>query len=173
MLMYFNREYFVEFRDKPQQIHESFHEAFGPVLLVGQFFGLIPCDNVLQSDEKKIQFRWKSPKTIYSLIFLFFGSIECAVGIRRFIRLGFNIHFVESLIFFLSAMIKAMLMFQLGRKWPSIMEKWRNCENVFLQSPYESNGWKLKKKLRFVAFIFISFVLSKQGKLIKVQAKIY
>lgn len=148
--------------EQPQQCHESFHEAVKPVILCGQFFGLVPVDNLLQPDEKKLEFRWKSIKTIYSLIFLFLGSIESAVGIRRFIRLGFNIHFTESLLFLITAMIKALLMFLIGRKWKEIMVKWRKCENIFLQSPFDIDGWKLKTKLRFVAMLFFCFVLGEQ-----------
>ena len=85
-----------------EQQLESFHEAIGPVIFCGQIFGLIPVDNVLQPDVKKLEFRWKSKKTIYSLIFLFFGSVESAVGIRRFVRLGFNIHFTENFLFLIT-----------------------------------------------------------------------
>lgn len=121
---------------------------------------MIPVDNLLQPDEKKLEFRWKSKKTIYSLIFLFFGSIESAVGMRRFVRLGFNIHFTEKFLFLITAMVKAVLMFQLGRKWKKIMMEWRSCENIFLNTPFvNNNGWRLRTKLRFVATIFLILML--------------
>lgn len=133
----------------------------------------MPCENVLQPDERKLDFQWKSKKTIYSLIFLAMGSIESIVGVRRLIRLGFNIHFVESLLFFITAMIKAILMFHLGRKWKEIMIKWKNFESTFLQSPYEKHdGWRLKTKLRVVGVIILCFVLGNM-RIYKFKAKIY
>lgn len=146
--------------EPPLQLYESFHECIGPVLCFAHFFGLIPCDNVFQKDEKKIQFRWKSPRTIYSITFLVFTTIECIVGCRRLLRLGlYNIHFAESFLFFITAIVKSVLMFKLGKNWREIMIKWRYFENVFLQHPYEYKGMKLKYSMRAVAAFFIIFML--------------
>lgn len=122
----------------------------------------MPCENVLQKDEKKLEFRWKSPRTIYSLVFLFFTSIECSVGIRRLIRLGlYNIHYAETFLFFITAMTKFLMMLQLGRNWKKIMVKWRDFENVFLQYPYTYKGVRLKTRVRFIAAFFIIFMFGK------------
>lgn len=146
--------------DSKPQLYESFHESVGPVLYVAHFFGLMPCENVLNNDENKLEFKWKSPRTIYALFFLIFTTIECIVGCRRMIRLGlYNVHFVESFLFFTTAVIKFLIMFQLGKKWKKIMIRWRSYENVFLQHPYEFHGMRLKHQVRWVASFFIIFVL--------------
>lgn len=143
------------------QKHESFHQAVGPALLLGQLFGMLPVDGVLAHSEKDLNFRWNSPKTIYSIFFLFCGTIESCLGTRRLLRLGFNIHFAESFLFFITAMIRAYMLFFLGRKWKFIMMRWHNCENVFLREPYKTKGWSLSRRIRVVFTIAVLLVLSK------------
>lgn len=148
--------------EPPAQLYETFHEAIGPVLLFAQFFGCVPCENILQKDEKKIEFRWKSLRTIYSFLFFLFAFIELVVGSRRLFRRGFyNIHFAEGYLFLLTAIIKFTMMFRLGRNWQKIMVKWRDFENPFLHHPYEFKGMKLKVKIRIVGTFFIILLLGR------------
>jgi len=139
----------------------SFHESIGPVLAVGQFFGMLPVDGVLSKDVDYLEFRWKSPKTIYSMIFLLFGTIESCLGTRRLLRLGFNIHFAEGLSFFITAMVKSIMMFQLARKWKMIMKTWQSCEDFFLKPPYCIKGINLKTKLVAVSSFLLIFTFGK------------
>jgi gustatory receptor len=141
------------------QKHESFHQAVGPALLLGQIFGMLPVDGVLAKNEKDLNFRWKSPKTIYSIFFLFCGTIESCIGTRRLLRLGFNIHYAESFFFLIAAMIRAFVLFFMGRKWKFIMMRWRKCEDVFLRDPYTTKGWSLSRRLRVVFAIAVFLVL--------------
>jgi gustatory receptor len=141
--------------------HPSFHEAVGPVLTYGQFFGLLPADGVLSNDEEKVKFRWKSVKTIYSMIFLFCGTVESGLGTRRLLRLGFNINFAEGLLFFILAMFRAFVFFNLARKWNVIMRLWKKCESPFLQPPYKVNGWSLKTKIKVIFIPLAILTLSK------------
>lgn len=56
------------------QKHETFHQAVGPALFLGHVFAMLPVDGVLAKNEKDLNFRWKSPKTIYSIAFLFWNN---------------------------------------------------------------------------------------------------
>lgn len=121
---------------------------------------MLPVDGVLAKCEKDLKFRWKSPITIYSVFFLLCGTIESFLGTRRLLRLGFNIHFAENFLFFITAMIRAYIMFHLGRKWSIIMMKWRNLEDVFLREPYKCKSWRLSTQVRLVFTIFAVLSLS-------------
>lgn len=135
----------------------SFHRSIGPVLVYGQFFGMLPVDGVLAKDETSLEFRWKSAKTIYSMMFLFFTSIESCLGIRRLLRLGFNLNFAEGLLFFFMAMVRAFIIFHLARSWKEIIGKWRKCEDAFLHPPYHVKGWSLSLKIRLI-FCILAFL---------------
>lgn len=139
----------------------SFHNSVGPVLVFAQFFGVMPVSGVLAKNEDGVKFKWMSIRTVYSMLFLLFGTIESSLGTRRFLRLGFNVHFSEGLLFFITAMIRAFMFFKLAREWRTIIEYWRKCEEPFLRHPYVVKGWSLTKKIRVVFFVLVSLSLSK------------
>jgi Trehalose receptor len=139
----------------------SFHQAVGPALAYGQLFGMLPVDGVLVKDESQIEFRWSSAKTIYSMIFLFCGTVESCMGARRVLRLGFKINFAEDVLLFISAMIRSFIMFGLARNWKKIIFFWRKCEEVFLHPPYTVRGWPLARKLRVACAVTSILTLGK------------
>lgn len=148
----------------------SFHQAVGPVLAYGQFFGMLPVDGVLSDDEDQVEFRWKSAKTIYSVVFLLLGSIESCLGTRRLLRLGFKVNFAEGLLFFISAMVRAYIIFFLARKWKVIIKRWRETEDVFLRQPYRVKGWSLSVRIRV---IFVILVVLSIGKVLRKQFRLW
>lgn len=139
----------------------SFHNSVGYAFVYGQFFGLLPFDGVLAKDENQVEFRWKSLKTIYSLIFLFCGTAESAMGIRRLLRLGFKLNFAEGLLFFILSMVRSFILFHLARNWKTIIKRWRTCEDVFLRDPYRVKGWSLRRKITTIFFIMAALSMSK------------
>lgn len=143
---------------KPQL--QSFQEAIGPVLVLGQCFGSMPVEGILSKDIGNLKFRWNSLRTIYSIVFLTCGTIESCMAVRRLLRLGFNINFAETMIFFVSSMGRAFVLFQMARKWNMFMKFWSQCENVFLHSPYENlKGWSLGRKIRISSVCLVLLLI--------------
>lgn len=146
----------VNSKKRSSSKNESFHSAFGPCLVISQFFGILSVKGAMGKDENCLQFQWFSLRTIYALTFLFFASIDAGTGIRRFFRLGFNIKFAESLLFFLTGMAKASIFLRIATHWREIMLKWHEYEKPFLHSPYEGmKSWKLKTKVRLIFSIIV------------------
>lgn len=139
---------------------ESFQDAFYPILRVSQFFGVLPLD-FNRDKPKRLKFRWKSVKTIYSLIFLFCGTIESILSFRVAIKGGtISLWGSSGFIFLFVAICGGILMLNLTRKWPELMVRWENCENVFvIDSAYCIQGLSLKRKIWFWASImgFLAF----------------
>lgn len=117
-------------------------------------------DNVLSGDEDRLEFRWKSLKTIYAMTFLFCGTVESCLGTRRLLRLGFSVHHMDGLLFFILAVIRAFIFFRLARNWKDIMKVWRKTENVFLYEPYRVKGLSLTVKLRTVFAVLATLAIS-------------
>lgn len=141
--------------------NESFHQAIGPCLLFSQIFGMLPVYGLLDRDEKNLKFQWKSLRTFYAIVFLFFGGIDSGTGIRRFFRLGFNIKFAEALLFFISGIMKAAFVLNTARNWREIMMKFHELEKPFLHFPYErKSGLSLKLKVRLVFFTNVTVSIS-------------
>lgn len=102
--------------------NKSFQELVGRLLRFGQFFALLPVINNSSSDESQLKFKWKSFRTIYSLIFLIFGSIEIFLETRRILVIGFSIAYAEDLLFYITSMVRAFLLFRLALKWKIIIK---------------------------------------------------
>lgn len=139
----------------------SFHQSVGFALTYGQCFGMLPVDGVLAYDENQVKFRWKSIKTIYSMVFLFCGTVESYLGISRLLRLGFKINFAEGLLFFIAAILRASMLFRLARKWNFFIKRWRECEDPFLKAPYRIKGWSLSRKINILFAILALLSISK------------
>jgi Trehalose receptor len=97
-----------------QQKFLSFHEALGPVLTgflrfpfllnsreihskknllfsVGQFFGNLPVEGVLDRDASNLSFKWLSLRTIYAVLYMVVGGLEvCLMVWKGFVK-GFDI----------------------------------------------------------------------------------
>jgi hypothetical protein len=156
--------------------HESFHQAIGPCLVLSQFFGMLPVQGIMDKSENNLKFEWKSVRTFYALLFLLFGGIDSATGIRRFFRLGFNIKFAEALLYFLSAIIRAGFLLKIATKWQEIMMKFHECEKSFLHHPYEKKkGLTLTTRIRVFFFTNVLGSVSEyfqvSNKLIKLKTK--
>lgn len=153
--------------EKAELENPSFHNSVGPALFIAQFFGAMPVCGVLAKDEESVKFKWLSVNTIYSIIFLICGTIESSLGTRRILRLGFNVHFAESLMFFITAMIRAFMFFKLAREWKTVIKYWRKCEEPFLRHPYTVTGWSLTKTIRVVFFFLMSLSICESNSTVK------
>lgn len=119
----------------------------------------MPVKGILSKDIANLKFRWKSLRTIYSMVFLVFGTAESCLAVRRLLRKGFNINFGETMIFYIFSMARAFSLFQMARKWEMIMTFWTQCEKVFLYSPYENlKGWSLSQKIRFLSVLLMLLI---------------
>jgi gustatory receptor len=143
------------------KINSSFCETSGKFFAFSQFFGMLPVINVTKGDESKLRFSWKSKRTIYSIIFILCGSLEGVLAIKRLMRRQFSIHFTEGVSFFVTTIIRAIIVFKIAIKWKEIMLFWRRCEDPFLRNPYCEKGWKLEKKCSFLFKVFIFQVFCK------------
>lgn len=154
--------------EKKNSENPSFHQSVGPILVYGQFFGLLPVDGVLSKDESQVKFRWKSIKTIYSMFFLLCGTIESCLGSRRLLRLGFNVNFAEGLLFFILSAVRGFIFFNMARQWNKIIRRWRFAEDAFLKLPYKVKGWSLSFRLRLV---FSILAILSTGRITKIHTE--
>ena len=129
------------------ELRGSFHDAIGLILMVAQFFALMPVDEVNAKDISNINFRWNSLKTIYSLIFLICGAIECLLCFRLIFRSGTTSGYLSSLTFYVISMVSAFFIFRLATKWKKLMKLWFDSEKVFLKFPYAIYGLTLKQRI--------------------------
>lgn len=61
------------------------------ILSVGQFFGNLPVEGILDRDFRNIRFKWSSLRTIYAITYLLVGAFEVSSMIFKGFSKGFNI----------------------------------------------------------------------------------
>jgi gustatory receptor len=130
------------------ELKGSFHEAIGPVLRVAQVFGLFSVDGVMSKDVSNIEFKWRSFKTIYSMLFLVLGTTECLLCCRLILNKGLTLSLSSELSFYLISMIGAFYILKLATKWKYLMKLWYDSEKVFLKTPYINCKISMKRKIR-------------------------
>lgn len=133
------------------ELKGSFHDAIWPIFRVAQVFALMPVDGINAKDISSINFRWKSAKTLYSLAFLFCGTIECLLCLRVAIKGGLSLGLSNAFSFYVISMMGAFFIFKLATKWHNLMKLWYESEKVFLKYPYMIRGISLKRRIRFWA----------------------
>ena len=132
----------------------SFHDAIKSIFKISQFFGILTVDNITSKDISRLEFRWKSIKTIYCLTFLTCASIECILCIRMGFKNGLSLIYINTLSFYSISTFNAIFIFTLARKWRQIIKSWYEHERMFLNSPYTVNGWSLKRKIVMWSTLF-------------------
>lgn len=143
---------------------DSFHNAMRPIVRVSHFFGIMPVDVGKSKDVSSIIFRWKSFKTIYSLIFVVLGMCEGFLCLWLVIRNGMTLSYSSALSFYFVSVTGTICLLKLASKWDKLMKFWYEREKVFLEAPYTIQGWTLNRKIRLWGVAF--GVLSLSNKLI-------
>jgi gustatory receptor len=144
-----------------EAIKGSFHDAIGPILKISQCFGILPVNNVNSKDISNIAFNWKSMKTIYSIIFIASGTVECVLAARMMLKQRISLGNSSALCFYVTSVIGAFCMLRLASKWNRLMRFWYDSEKVFLQPPYTVSGWPLKRKIFLWAGVYYALALRK------------
>lgn len=82
----------VIIESKPVVFHpNSFHNTMSFVLLVSQYFGIMPLYGITNKDYRNVKFRWKSLRFCYT-VFNMSGGFTCAIfGCIQFAKTGISI----------------------------------------------------------------------------------
>ncbi|XP_068082831.1 gustatory receptor for sugar taste 64f-like [Anabrus simplex] len=69
---------------------DSIHRAMASVLLMAQFFGLMPVQNVTGSSPNQLRFRWICVRVAYSLVYLLIAVAFVISSSLRLVRMGIS-----------------------------------------------------------------------------------
>ena len=111
-------------------------------------FGLFPVSEILNKDHRKLIFKWLSPKTIFSISWIFCGlAFSYFEALRLYRYFSVNAKSISGIVFYASNVTSAILFFKLAMKWPTIVKFWCEKEELFLEMRYTLSGWSLKKRV--------------------------
>lgn len=161
----------------------SFHEAFGPVLIVAQCLAMLPVTGVKSSSAYGLNFSWRSYRAVYSVIAFGFATLytifaTCITLTKPLTFNSFGLYHIFYFNFFSIKIISLKLFLiavplaffsttaygvlnfiLLARKWPALMQHWESVESAL--PPYTKNAQKkrLGRKIRTISIVVLSVAL--------------
>lgn len=133
----------------------SFHEAVGFLLAIGQIFGVMPVSGVRGKSPKRLAFRKFSIRFIYcvslcvALVWLISLEIlwinKTKLTFDKLINCFFDWMSLISILFFL----------ELATKWPELISKWQEVEEILPQLRYQMDKQKLAYEIKMVSLVIL------------------
>ncbi|XP_018319394.1 gustatory receptor for sugar taste 64f-like [Agrilus planipennis] len=130
---------------------DSLHYCMKNILILSQICAFIPVDGI-SGCPHDLKFRWRSYKTIYTLLVLLLQTIYTLITIiyatkneknfNSFVLVLWNFRCVLSLIAFL----------KVAQKWPRFMQEWSEMELFMIDYPSFLN---LNRNLRIKSIVFL------------------
>ncbi|BFF98550.1 gustatory receptor for sugar taste 64d [Drosophila madeirensis] len=135
----------------------TLHHAIGYVLLVAQFFGVLPLSGVEPSSPvASVRFRWFSPLNLLPLAVLCFVVLDFVLSAKLVIHNGLKLYTIGSLSFSIICIFCFGAFLLLAPRWPHIIRRTTECERVFQQSCYDcSIGRRFSQRLHRWAIVLL------------------
>lgn len=126
--------------------------------MAGKFFGLFPLDGLDAKNPCDIEFKWKSLRSMFSLMFVFTSSLTTILVLKTQIQTGpLTPRNIVGIVFFSICAIICILFFRLSKKFKYFMIHWCKTEKLFLSKDYEvTSGWSLKRKIWTMTAVYLT-----------------
>ncbi len=132
----------------------TFLEAMTPILIVAQFFGVMPLHGVLSKSYRDLNFRWNSIRTVYSILCIVGIGSMALLNCVLLLKFGFDFQQFVVLIFFIENFLGLIFFFNIARSWRVLMQHFCKVEDKI--TPFRSN--RLKYNLRYKIAIVSALV---------------
>lgn len=130
-------------------------------LVIANCFGLFPI-NVNNANPEKIQFKWASPRTIYSTFFIIGSTLTACCVLKVQAEQGpLTPSNIIGIVFFASCTIVLIFLFKISQIFGVLMVQWTKTEFYFSTVSYKlpSKSWSLKKRISTMTFIYLTLSL--------------
>jgi gustatory receptor len=137
----------------------GFHQSVYPILIIAQFFGVLPVNNISTKSPSQLCFEYRSIRVVYAIFATLvagFTSFACmAYLIKSTIMFGKIIYLVFNLTSFLSF----ICFIRLASCWSKIMIEWHRLEKSLPTYDSIEKRYRNRFKMRVVATAILSFSL--------------
>lgn len=124
---------------------------------MSRIFGLFPI-TINSRFPEQIIFTWRSPRTIFSIVFIFASFITSIFVLKDQMTAGsLTARNIVGVIFFGSSCATYVLLFKISQKFQILMTNWMHTENVFMCFEYKlpSKSWSLYKRILLCTILYL------------------
>ncbi|XP_055909607.1 gustatory receptor for sugar taste 64f-like [Eupeodes corollae] len=136
----------------------SFYQAIGSVLLMAEFFAIMPVRGVKGRSPNDLSFSWSSIRTIYCIVVIVGVLVDTALTAYVVLNGSISFHSIEPLIFRVSNVIACISFLHLAKNWPEVMRNWRAVEKQLPGFVTQLEKRQMAAKIHIV--VFVSMMLS-------------
>ncbi|XP_053691099.1 gustatory receptor for sugar taste 64f-like [Sabethes cyaneus] len=149
----------------------TFHDAVAGLLVVAQFFAVMPVCGITVKNPKALNFTWTSKRIIYTYLVCFGTAFFVGNAIVRFFMRSFNFTRMTVVFFYTYNLYGLYCFIQVAQKWPTLMCKWHQAEQLLPQSSNILERGVLAKRIKIMAMSTLTMSLSEH--LLSIIAAVY
>lgn len=139
----------------------TFFEAVSPVLIVAQFFGIMPLYGLRSKCFLDLKFNLISLRTFYSLVCIVGISCICLANFAIMFQFGFDFGKFVTTMFYTGNLLGLICLLNLAKHWKVLMQSFNRVESKL--PPFETHHekYELFLKIRFISRLMLSMGLGK------------
>lgn len=139
----------------------TFHEAVGMILVVAQLFGIMPVSGIRNKSPKSLKFKKFSLRFVFCIALIIGLTWMFVLGVIWLARSKIEFGKVVGFVFDFTNLLSILCFLELATKWPKLMMKWNEVEQLLPQLKYQMD--KQVKKLRSFESSFDVVQFSENG----------
>ncbi|KAM7357513.1 gustatory receptor 64b [Cochliomyia hominivorax] len=107
------------------------------VLFISQIFALMPVKNIYHHNHSKMKYLWFSLPTCYAVVIMVLNVSEFCLVLKYIFKNGLSFHISGTISLFLVCLLEHVFFWRLAIKWPKLILRWRQVEQLFVKAPYQ------------------------------------
>ncbi|EDX09147.1 GD13804 [Drosophila simulans] len=131
----------------------SFHQAVGRVLLVAEFFAMMPVKGVTGKHPADLSFSWRNIRTCFSLLFIASSLANFGLSLFKVLNNPISFNSIKPIIFRGSVLLVLIVALNLARQWPQLMMYWHTVEKDLPQYKTQLSKWKMGHTISMVMLL--------------------
>lgn len=137
----------------------GFHQSIYPVLIIAQFFGILPVNNISAKSPTQLGFRLFSFRVVYAIFTTAVVSFSTVCCIAYLIQSSIMFGKIVYLVFYFTSFFSFICFIRLTLKWPKMMIEWHKVEKSLPNYESTKKKFQNKFKMRYVAASILSLSL--------------
>lgn len=135
---------------------ENFHRAIYPVMVIAQFFGTMPVQNVSCKCPSGLKYTWKSFRYIFAVFVMMSCGVEAVLTIIWTFRTHIEFGKMVILVYYITNFLSFLCFLRLAKVWPDLMMRWHDVEKNLPQMETEKEKFVMCRRIRRTAIVILT-----------------